>query len=155
MVIVDRLRTFLPQAAHSIPTKNENTHEFRCKTGAIIAHKADWGSDLASSGQLQSHSPSGRASRVQYVVGIVTLQNRIKARNPLTNSSSPLTKGTKNVTTKTELGRQLAFAGIHLIFMFFIIRLIRIIFLLHYIMVYFLFYNIACDIVIYFLCFDC
>ena len=36
------------------------------------------------------------------------------ARNPLTNSSSPLTKGTQNVTTKTELGRQLAFAGIHL-----------------------------------------
>ena len=44
------------------------------------------------------------------------LQNRIKAgpRNPLTNSSSPLTKGTQNVTTKTELGRQLAFSGIHL-----------------------------------------
>ena len=43
-------------------------------------------------------------------------QNRIKAgpRNPLTNSSLPLTKGTQNVTTKTELGRQVAFGGIHL-----------------------------------------
>ena len=44
-------------------------------------------------------------------------QNRIKAgqRNALTNSSSPLTKVTQNVTTKTELGRQLAFGGIHLV----------------------------------------
>ncbi len=43
------------------------------------------------------------------------LQNRRPARrNPLTNSFSPLTEGTENVTTKTELGRQLAFGGIHL-----------------------------------------
>ncbi len=42
------------------------------------------------------------------------LQNRVKAGLESTNSSSPLTKGTQNVTTKTELGMHLAFTGIHL-----------------------------------------
>ena len=50
-----------------------------------------------------------------FTVGIATRKTELRpARNPLTNSSSPLTKGTQNVTTKTELGRHLAFAGIHL-----------------------------------------
>jgi hypothetical protein len=38
-----------------------------------------------------------------------------QARNPVRNSSSPLTKDKQNVTTKTELERQLAFAEIHLL----------------------------------------
>ena len=62
-----------------------------------------------------------KADRLQtflpiFGVGIANRKTELwPARNPLTNSSSPLTEVTQNVTTKTELGRQLAFAGIHLI----------------------------------------